>query len=76
MNFGKIKSTVRDLDHDLVTLEATGDYGGAKKMLDELGVLRPELAAAPGTLKDIPTDIEPHFATADSVAPPAKRVKR
>jgi Peptidase family M49 len=76
VNFGKIKSAVRDLDHDLLTLEATGDYTGAKKMLDELGVLRPELAAALGTLKDIPTDIEPHFATADSAAPAEKRVKR
>lgn len=76
VNFGKIKSAVRDLDHDLLTLEATGDYAGAKKMLDELGVLRPELAAALGTLKDIPTDIEPNFATADSIAPPEKRVKR
>jgi hypothetical protein len=76
VNFGKIKSAVRDMDHDLLTLEATGDYAGAKKMLDEMGVLRPELAAALGTLKDIPTDIEPRFATADSVAPVAKRVKR
>jgi hypothetical protein len=73
VNFGKIKTAVRDLDHDLLTLEATGDYAGAKKMLDEMGVLRPELAATLGTLKDIPTDIEPHFATADSVAPAAKK---
>jgi hypothetical protein len=76
VNFGTIKSAVRDLDHDLLTLEATGDYAGAKKMLDELGVLRPELAAALSTLKDIPTDIEPRFATADSAAPAEKRVKR
>ena len=73
VNFSKIKSAVRDLDHDLLTLEAAGDYAGAKKMLDELGVLRPELAAVLGTLKDIPTDIEPLFATADSVAPDAKK---
>ena len=73
VNFGKIKSAVRDLDHDLLTLEATGDYAGAKKMLDGLGVLRPELAAALGTRKDIPTDIEPRFRTADSIAPPAKK---
>jgi hypothetical protein len=53
VNFGKIKSAVRDLDHDLLTLEATGDYTGAKKMLNELGALRPQLAAALGTLKDI-----------------------
>ena len=27
--------------HDLLTIEANGDYAGAKKILDELGVLRP-----------------------------------
>jgi len=69
VNFEKIKMAVRDLDHDLLTLEATGDYAGAKKMLDELGVLRPELAAALDRLKDIPTDIEPVFVTADTLAP-------
>jgi hypothetical protein len=68
VNFGKIKPAVRDLDHDLLTLEATGDYGGAKKMLDGLGILRPELASALGKLKDIPTDIEPVFVTADQLA--------
>jgi hypothetical protein len=69
VNFEKVKSVVRDLDHDLLTLEATGDYAGAKKMLDELGVLRPEMAAALGRLKDIPTDIEPNFVTADKLSP-------
>jgi Peptidase family M49 len=69
VNFEKVKSAVRDLDHDLLTLEATGDYAGAKKMLDELGVLRPEMAAALGRLKDIPTDIEPIFVTADKLSP-------
>ena len=69
VDFGKIKAAVRDLDHDLLTLEATGDYAGAKKMLDKLGVLRPELAAALNRLKDIPTDIEPVFVTANQIAP-------
>ena len=69
VNFEKVKSAVRDLDHDLLTLEATGDYTGAKKMLDELGVLRPEMADALARLKDIPTDIEPIFVTADKLSP-------
>ena len=68
VNFAKIKSAVRELDHDLLTLEATGDYAGAKKMLDELGVLRPELAKALDSLKDIPIDIEPVFVTAEKIA--------
>ena len=39
----KIKGAVRDLVHDLLEIEATGDYARAKKMLDELGVLRPPM---------------------------------
>ncbi len=67
VNFAKVKKAVEELDHDLLTIEATGDYAGAKKMLDHLGILRPELATALGKLKDIPTDIEPVFVTADEL---------
>jgi hypothetical protein len=70
VDFDKIKAAVRDLDHDLLTLEATGDYNGAKKMLDELGVVRPEVQRALDRLTHIPTDIEPLFVTADHIAPP------
>jgi hypothetical protein len=59
VDFSKIKAAVRDLVHDLLSIEATGDYARAKKMLDELAVLRPPLAQALERLKDIPTDIEP-----------------
>ncbi|HYL36615.1 MAG TPA: hypothetical protein VEV17_11940 [Bryobacteraceae bacterium] len=64
VNFDKIKSAVRDLDHELLTLEATGDYGGAKRMLDQLGVIRPNLQKALNGLGEIPVDIEPRFSTA------------
>src|SRR5450432_747439 len=43
VNFAKIQGGVRDLVHDLLTIEATGDYAQAKKMLDELGVIRPAM---------------------------------
>jgi len=69
----KMKAAVVELDHDLLTLEATGDYAGAKKMLDELGVVRPPLQRALAGLEDIPTDIEPIFVTAEELAPEAKR---
>ncbi len=59
VDFSKIKAAIRDLDHDLLTLEATGDYAGAKAMLDRLGKLTPELESAIGKLRDIPTDIDP-----------------
>jgi hypothetical protein len=70
VDFAKIKPAVRDLDHDLLTLEATGDYAGAKAMLDRLGKLTPELESAIARLRDIPTDIDPIPVTANQIAPP------
>jgi hypothetical protein len=67
VRFDKIKAAVRDLDHDLLTLEATGDYTGAKRMLDELGVVRPAMKKALSSLNDIPVDIEPIFVTANEM---------
>ncbi|MEO5937331.1 MAG: hypothetical protein ABIP81_08960, partial [Terriglobales bacterium] len=69
VNFSKIKAAIRDLDRDLLMLEATGDYAGAKKMMAELSVIRPSVQRALNKLKTVPTDIEPIFVTADLVAP-------
>jgi hypothetical protein len=68
----KIKPAVMQLDHDLLTIEAQGDYAGAKKMLDDLGVIRPALQKSLNGLQDVPTDIEPVFVTADELVPVAK----
>jgi len=67
VDFTKIKDAIRALDHDFLTLEATADYAGAKKMMSELGVLRPPTREALDRLKSLPTDIEPIFVTADSL---------
>ncbi|HEU5232192.1 MAG TPA: hypothetical protein VFU50_04980 [Terriglobales bacterium] len=72
VDFSKIKQSVSDLDHDLLTIEAVGDYSGAKQMLDSLGVIRPQVKRALDGLTHIPTDIEPIFVTADQVAPAGK----
>jgi hypothetical protein len=56
---GRIKGAVRDLAHDLLTIEAQGDSAGAKRMLDTLGVIRPPMQHAIDALKDIPVDIDP-----------------
>ena len=55
----RIKAAVRDLTHDLLTIEAQGDYAAAKKMLDTLGIIRPPMQHAIDRLKDLPTDIAP-----------------
>jgi hypothetical protein len=81
VNLGKVRDAVIALDHDLLTVEAEGDYAGAKKMLDELGVIRPAVQKALDNLQDVPTDIEPIFVTADELAPvvnqqPARPLRR
>jgi len=74
VDMSKIKSAVAELDHDLLTLEAQGDYAGAKSLLDRMGVIRPELRKTLDSLQGIPTDIEPIFATAEELAPTVKPI--
>ena len=64
VDMGKIKPAIRDLAHDLLTLEATGDYAGAKKMMDTLVNLPAPLSACLRKLTDLPTDIRPDPVTA------------
>jgi Peptidase family M49 len=72
IDWNKIKPAVRDLTHDILTLEATGDYAGTKKMLDELGSVSPAMRQSLDRLSDIPVDIEPIFVTADELSPAQK----
>jgi hypothetical protein len=74
VDMGKIAGAVAELDHDLLTVEAEGDYAGAKKMLDEMGVIRPAMRKTLDGLRDVPTDIEPIFLTADELAPAMKEI--
>ena len=65
----KIKQAVKDLDHELLTIEAEGNYEGAKKLLDEMGIIRPALKKVLDGMQDIPTDVEPIFVTANEISP-------
>ena len=67
VDMSKIKDAVSSLDHEFLTVEATGDYNGAKKMLTELSVIRPQTEKTLDRLKSLPTDIEPVFVTADEM---------
>lgn len=68
-DFSKVKGAVSDLTHDLLTVEATGDYAGAKDMLTRLAVIRPEVQTQLARLQAIPVDIDPQYVTADEIAP-------
>jgi hypothetical protein len=69
VDVAKMPTAVRGLTHELLTLEATGDYAGARRLLDQLGVVRPNVQRALQRLQTIPTDIDPMFITADEVKP-------
>jgi hypothetical protein len=60
----KIKDAVAGLTHDLMTIEATGDYAGAQALLKSMVVIRPEVQRVLDKLMDVPVDIEPKFVTA------------
>ncbi len=65
----KIASGVRDLAHELLTIEATGDYEGAKKMLDTMAIIRPAMKQTLDKLQDLPVDINPYHVTAARLVP-------
>jgi hypothetical protein len=63
----KVKKGTMRLTHELMTLQATGDYEGTKRLLDRLVVIRPEVQVVLDRLGDVPVDIRPRFVTAESL---------
>jgi hypothetical protein len=68
VDIGRAKKAVAGLSRELLTLEAKGDYEGAKRLLDRLVVLRPEVQAVLGRLDGVAVDIRPRFVTAGELA--------
>jgi Peptidase family M49 len=73
VDYSKVKQAVRELTHELLTMEAQGDYARAKAILDRLGVIRAPVREALNRMSDIPVDIEPEFVTADQLSPSQSR---
>ena len=69
VDFAKVKPAVRELTHELLTIEAQGDYASARAMLDRLCIIRPAMSSALSRLDHLPVDIEPQFTTARQLAP-------
>ena len=67
VNLRKAKKGIIGLTHELMTLQATGDYEGTKRLLDRLVVIRPEVQVVLDRLGDVPVDIRPRFVTAESL---------
>ena len=57
----KIRNAVSDLLHDLLTIQAEGDYEKAKQMIEHYGQMQENMKQVIAKLGDIPVDIKPVF---------------
>ena len=60
----RIRQNIIDLTHDLMTMEAVGDYMASKQMIATMAVVRPPVQRVLDRLTSVPVDIEPRFVTA------------
>ncbi len=58
----KMQAATKKLANILLTLEAEGNYNGAKAFMEEYGKVGPQLQSALRRLNGIPVDIEPTFS--------------
>jgi hypothetical protein len=67
LDFAKARKAVAGLTHDIMTIQATGDYARAKALLERMVVIRPEVKRLLDRLGDLPVDIAPRFVTAEEL---------
>ncbi len=67
LDLPKTKKAVAGLTHDIMTLQAHGDYAGVKALLDRMVVIRPEMQQVIDRLTNVPIDIAPRFVTAQEL---------
>ena len=68
VNDMRIKKAIFDLAHDLLMIEALGDYEGAKNMIEKYCHISPEMQIALDKLKDVPVDIKPVYSVENEMA--------
>jgi hypothetical protein len=67
LDVAKMKQAVAALTREIMTLQATGDYAGVKRLMERRVVIRPEVQRVLDKLADIPVDIAPKFVTAETL---------
>jgi hypothetical protein len=63
----RARKAAEKLSRDLLTLQATGNYEGGKRLLERMVVMRPEVQTVLDRLAGVPVDIRPRFVTADAL---------
>jgi hypothetical protein len=67
VDFSKVKDGVASLTHEIMTIQATGDYAKAQALLAKYVVIRPEVKRVlDGLGAGVPVDLAPHFVQADA----------
>ena len=64
----RIRDAVVGLTRRLMTIQAHGDYDEAVRVLETLGVVRPEVQRVLDRLGDVPVDIRPRYVTAEALS--------
>jgi hypothetical protein len=67
LDLAKTRQAVTGLTHDIMTLQAHGDYAGTQKLLERMVVIRPEVQRVIDRLANVPIDIAPKFVTAEEL---------
>jgi hypothetical protein len=68
----RFPDAIRALLHDLLVLQATGDYEGTAEFLERWGTATPALLDAIGRLGEVPVDVRPIYPAAGETAPQAE----
>jgi hypothetical protein len=55
------EETFRDLAHELLMIQALGDYDGAVGFVERYGAVHPQMAVTIVSLEDLPVDIDPSY---------------
>ena len=58
LDVDKLKASVRSLATTLLTIELTGDYDGAKALIDAYRYVSPQVQTALGLIADVPIDVK------------------
>ena len=67
LNPEKIEPVLKNLAHEVLIIEAEGDYQAAQKLIDEYSVMTPFMEKTIESLNDLPIDIRPKYSILDKM---------
>lgn len=62
VDFEKFRTSIRNLDRELLILEGNGDNGKVQQFFDRWGTIIPEVQTSLESAKAVPIDVLPHYS--------------